>query len=178
MAQYDFGWNRQNPNVGFLLQGDHGGAYISALQDSSLTFDLTKMVSPNMNSVKFGINFHDSYLNIIDTRSFDMTLGMLPVVQELTAGSIVSFWMEGLNNANSIDGTNYYGSLLIDNPGGSGSVFNMKFHMDNMSWGDWWDTIVSARGGPAGQPLPGIIATFAATAAIFGAYMGMRRRKR
>lgn len=160
---YNIGLGNTDSNNAFVLQGGYGGAYMQAVKDATLTFDVSKLAS-NASNVKFGVYTFDGNKNVISETVFDNVNINDVFSVDFKEGDYVGFWIEGNGMAgDSLIGKSYMGTL---NPDGT---FNLNFNLDSNAWNDWWNTMIGVSGGassPSGQPLPGVLATLALAAAL------------
>ncbi len=172
-AQYNIGWNSMDANNAFVLQGNSGGTYMQVTRDAALSFNLSKLPA-SATSVVFGVSALDANNNLLYDLTFaDLNAGDV-FSQNFSAGDQIAFWLEVDGKKISTMGwEDYFGTLKGANE------FDLNFHVDDMSWKDWWDTqmrIISGPPAPAGQPLPGVVATLVAGSLVLLVPLWKRQR--
>lgn len=160
------------------ISGPLVGNTLHINNDGQLTFNVNKAFKSNP-EMTFGAYTYDATTGeVLSTQVFDsLQLGDSFTV-DLVAGTDVAFWLQ-LGDATidtlTASKNSLSGAFYSQNSASKG--LSLNFSNNKAEWGSWVN--ISGLGtkgiSPNGQPLPGLIATFAIGAAAFGAYF--RKRK-
>lgn len=165
---YGFGWGQ---NDAFNINKNGVSTSFTAVKDSSMSFSINANNTGSSN-VNFGVFTFDSNFNIVSETVYNDfgSSGGNVISQNFNAGDMVGFWVE-------VDGEKRYSVHEMNEKGRTQDgwwvtedrdlVFGFETNSPVYGGKDKLDFLVNVTGqSPSGQPLPGVLATFAIAGVI------------